>query len=160
MSGRHGKKGTTNKVLIAIIGGVAIAAVGLVIAFAADAFWGAMIGLAGVALAGAAARIRTDRRNRAAETAHGPGSLIQQRMRINRSRNSGLLFLAAGVLFPALEVILFIVNPSRPLRLYAIFPAVLFVTIGITQLVLAANERRRFENEFGREAGKQQPVEH
>lgn len=160
MSGRHGKKGRPDTVLIAIISGVAIAAVGLVIAFAADAFWGAMIGLAGVALTGAAARIRTDRRNRAAETAHGPGSLIQQRMRINRSRNSGLQFLAASALFPALEVILVSINPDRPLRLSAIFPTVLFVTIGITQLVLAAKERKRFENEFGREAGKQQAVEH
>ncbi|MDN4641097.1 hypothetical protein QCD70_12635 [Agreia sp. PsM10] len=160
MSGRYGKKGTTDKVLVAIIVGVAIAAVGAVIAFTIDTFWGTMIGLAGVALAGAAGRIRIDRRDRAAETAHGPGSLIQQRMRLDRSRNSGLLYLAAGVLFPALEVILFIVNPSRPLRLYAIFPAVMFVSIGITHLVVAANERRRFEKEFGREAGKQQAVEH
>ena len=160
MSGRHGTKGTTNKVLIAIISGVAIAAVGVVISFAADAFWGTMIGLAGAALAGAAGRIRIDRRNRAAETAHGPGSLIQQRMRLDRSRNTGLLFLAGGVLFPALEVILFIINQDRPLRLSVIFPTVLFVTIGITQLVLATNERRRFESEFGRDAGKQQVVEH
>ncbi|KQR20070.1 hypothetical protein ASF79_10735 [Agreia sp. Leaf335] len=160
MSGRHGTKGTTNKVLVAIISGVAIAVAGVVVAFAADAFWGTMIGLAGAALAGTAGRIRIDRRNRAAETAHGPGSLIQQRMRLDRSRNTGLLFLAGAVLFPALEVILFIISQDRPLRLSVIFPTVLFVTIGTTQLVLATNERRRFESEFGRDAGKQQSVEH
>ncbi|PPF65037.1 hypothetical protein C5E11_02980 [Clavibacter michiganensis] len=158
MSGQHGEKGMANTVVVTIIAGVAIAAVGVVIAFAVDSFWGAMIGLAGAALAGAAGRIRIERRKRTTETAHGPGSLIQQRMRLDRSRNTGLQFLAAGALFLALEVILFIINPSRPPRLFGIFPAVMFMTIGITQMVLASGERRRFENEFGRDAGKQQPV--
>ncbi|KQM59637.1 hypothetical protein [Agreia sp. Leaf210] len=85
MSGQHGKKGKANTVLVAVIAGIAMAAVGVIIAFAVDAFWGAMIGLAGAAVAGAAGRIRIERRKRTTETAHGPGSLIQQRMRLDRS---------------------------------------------------------------------------
>ncbi len=160
MRSRHGRKGTTNKVFVAIVSGVAIAIVGVVVAFTVDAFWGTMTSLVGVTLAGAAGRIRIERRNRAADNVHGPGSLIQQRMRLNRSRNTGLQFLAASALFPALEVIFVSIDPSRPARLSAIFPSVMFATFGITQLVVAANERKRFENEFGRAAGKQQAAEH
>lgn len=160
MSGRHGKKGRPSRVLIAIVAGIAIAAAGAVVAFAADAFWGAMIALVGVALAGAATRIRIDRRNRAAETAHGPGSLIQQRMRLNRSRNTGLQYLAGSALFPALELIFISIDPNRPVRLAAVFTSVMFATIGVTQLVIATKQRRSFENEFGRDAGKQEAAEH
>lgn len=159
MRGRHSTS-NPNKTVLTTISGIAVAAVGVVVAFAVDTFWGTMISLVGVALAGAAWRVRIELRNRAPDNTHGPSSLIHQRMRLNRSRNTGLQYLAASALFPVLELVMVSIDPSRPLRSAALFPSVMFFTIGITQLVMATLGRRRFENEFGKSARKQQAIEH
>lgn len=85
------------------------------------------------------------------------GSLIQDRMAIDRLRLSGLWMLVVGGLL-AIVGALSLAGDSRPLRLYLIVVFTVLAIMGIVRLVRARRRRIAFEARHGADAGKQQPI--
>lgn len=151
-------QGPSSALLWASILGLIIAAVGMAVGFAGQLLLGLIIGFVGIAIFGSTWRIRREVTDRAAESSQGPVSLIQQRMRLDRSRNSGWLYVGSGVAFVAFGVVMLLVDPEGRSIVGALLFGAASITMGVVQLILTSRERGGFEREHGRDAGKQQPL--
>jgi hypothetical protein len=81
-------------------------------------------------------------------------SLIQERMSIDRQRLAGWLMTVGGSIGVALGLVTMLTNHTN----WAGIAFVVWVPIGVAQLVRARKRRVSFENEHGYEAGRQKPI--
>jgi zinc transporter ZupT len=145
------------RLLWASIAGAGIALIGMVLGFAGEIGPALIVGFAGTAGAAVAWRVRREILDRAADASPQAGSLIQQRMRLDRSRTNALLYIAFGVAISVLGLLLMLGSDNRP-QFAGVFSGGLFLLLGIVQLIPAERRRREFERQHGRDAGRQKPI--
>ncbi|TAJ47283.1 MAG: hypothetical protein EPO52_12335 [Herbiconiux sp.] len=86
-------------------------------------------------------------------------SLIQQRIALGRRRTIGLVIVVASAVLLGVEVALIVIDSSdSAFRWFTAVMMLVWLAVGISQVVVAERRRRRFEAERGRDAGKQEPV--
>lgn len=87
-----------------------------------------------------------------------PPSLIQQRMQIDRARTGSVVLVVMGVVWAALGTVRFVDSgPSWLVVSQAVIAAGLFVW-GVVSARRARRTLAAFEAEYGRDAGKQDPI--
>jgi membrane protein implicated in regulation of membrane protease activity len=140
-----------------------LAGVGNSVGVAVDIPWlviagGALFTATAVVLAVLASQhLRARDRARGAEQAGG-ASLIQQRMRLDRERTAAIWTTVAPIAYVPIAVIGLVDHPADVLRWTMIVFGATILVYGIVTLRRARRRTRDFEQEHGRDAGRQRVV--
>jgi len=86
------------------------------------------------------------------------GSLIQQRMAIDRERSAGVAFLCLAAALGVMTGLAALSSPLSPLNWGTLVIGVAFAVTCFHQYRQARISQRRFEENNGTDAGKQTPV--
>lgn len=87
-------------------------------------------------------------------------SLIQQRLVIDRQRTLGLVIVVGAGLALGFSILTLLDHPDNVFRWFGVVLFAVWLVFGIYRLLRAVGRQRGFEEQHGRDAGRQKPVGH